>query len=358
MLYESVVGETPFQGPPLAIMAQHVRGVPEPPRARNPAITPSLEALILRLLAKEPADRPASGLVVAAALREEIARVPDGWRRLDGSVRLRVRRRELGGGTSARSSPTPRPRSRPTRRRWRRMAPVLARGELGVGDDAFARSAAGDAGTGPRDAGGGSGRADHALARRALPLRPLSRLPAGRSAAAGPPAPPQARPPQRRPRAAAAGADGGPGRQPRGIGPRRGDRAGGRAPGDAPRGPPPAQPDGRHEVPGLPRHTREAETAPPGPQADPAGQPLRAAADDRRQRGAQPRPDPAVARRPAADRPRPDRDGRPARRPLEPRERCLAGRPRVPRGRAPLRDPARRRATRPAPSSGPRSSIR
>ena len=76
MLYESVVGETPFQGPPLAIMAQHVRGVPEPPRARNPAITPSLEALILRMLAKEPSDRPASGLVVAAALREEIVRFP------------------------------------------------------------------------------------------------------------------------------------------------------------------------------------------------------------------------------------------------------------------------------------------
>jgi len=76
MLYESVVGETPFQGPPLAIMAQHVRGVPEPPRARNPAITPSLEALILRMLAKEPADGPASGLVVSAALREEIVRFP------------------------------------------------------------------------------------------------------------------------------------------------------------------------------------------------------------------------------------------------------------------------------------------
>jgi serine/threonine-protein kinase len=76
MLYECVVGETPFQGPPLAIMAQHVRGVPEPPRARNPAITPSLEGLILRLLAKEPGDRPASGQVVAAALRDEIGRLP------------------------------------------------------------------------------------------------------------------------------------------------------------------------------------------------------------------------------------------------------------------------------------------
>jgi serine/threonine-protein kinase len=75
MLYENVVGETPFQGPPLAIMAQHVRGVPETPRARNPAITATLEDLILRLLAKEPGDRPASGLVVAEALRTEIPRI-------------------------------------------------------------------------------------------------------------------------------------------------------------------------------------------------------------------------------------------------------------------------------------------
>jgi serine/threonine-protein kinase len=76
MLYESVVGETPFQGPPLAIMAQHVRGVPEAPHIRNPAIPPTLEALILQLLAKDPGKRPASGVVVAEALRGEIARIP------------------------------------------------------------------------------------------------------------------------------------------------------------------------------------------------------------------------------------------------------------------------------------------
>jgi serine/threonine-protein kinase len=75
MLYESMVGDTPFQGPPLAIMAQHVRGVPEPPSARNPAVSPALEALILRLLAKEPADRPPSGVAVAEALRAETARI-------------------------------------------------------------------------------------------------------------------------------------------------------------------------------------------------------------------------------------------------------------------------------------------
>src|SRR3954447_8477028 len=75
MLYESVVGELPFLGPPLAIMAQHVRGVLEPPRARNPALPATLDALIVRLLAKDPADRFASGQLVAQALREEIARL-------------------------------------------------------------------------------------------------------------------------------------------------------------------------------------------------------------------------------------------------------------------------------------------
>src|SRR5262249_6114860 len=46
------------------------------PRARNPAIPPTLEALIVRLLAKDPGDRFASGQLVAQALREEIVRFP------------------------------------------------------------------------------------------------------------------------------------------------------------------------------------------------------------------------------------------------------------------------------------------
>ena len=46
--------------------------MPDPPRPRDPGITPSLEALILRLLAKDPTGRPDSGLVVPATLREEI----------------------------------------------------------------------------------------------------------------------------------------------------------------------------------------------------------------------------------------------------------------------------------------------
>ena len=121
MLYESVVGATPFLGPPLAIMAQHIHEAPRAaPRARNPEISPTLEALILRLLAKDPADRFASGKLVAQALREEIARLRPAGRglRASGGVgRGRSSRRRR-----SRSSSTPRRRSgsRPTRRRWRR----------------------------------------------------------------------------------------------------------------------------------------------------------------------------------------------------------------------------------------------
>jgi serine/threonine protein kinase len=75
MLYESATGAPPFLGPPLAIMSQHIKEAPEPPRVRNPAITTTLEGLILRLLAKDPAGRPASGKLVAEALRDEIARL-------------------------------------------------------------------------------------------------------------------------------------------------------------------------------------------------------------------------------------------------------------------------------------------
>lgn len=74
MLYENAVGAVPFSGKSMSIIAQHVNQQPEPPRARNAEITPTLEALILQLLAKDPDRRPGSGAEVARLLREEIDR--------------------------------------------------------------------------------------------------------------------------------------------------------------------------------------------------------------------------------------------------------------------------------------------
>jgi serine/threonine-protein kinase len=76
MMYECATGSPPFTGPTMAVMASHVNALPEPPRARNPSVSPALETLILRLLEKDPARRPHSGSEVAALARDLIAYDP------------------------------------------------------------------------------------------------------------------------------------------------------------------------------------------------------------------------------------------------------------------------------------------
>jgi len=61
MLYELTTGELPFLADdPLAVVSQHIHAPVVPPRAKNDHIPPALEALILQLMHKDPADRPAS----------------------------------------------------------------------------------------------------------------------------------------------------------------------------------------------------------------------------------------------------------------------------------------------------------
>jgi eukaryotic-like serine/threonine-protein kinase len=57
-LYHAAVGEPPFSGDPLQVATQHLAKPPTPPRARGAAVGQRLEDLILRCLAKEPAERP------------------------------------------------------------------------------------------------------------------------------------------------------------------------------------------------------------------------------------------------------------------------------------------------------------
>jgi serine/threonine protein kinase len=69
MLYELTTGQPPFSGDTLvALIAQHLKAPVVPPRDRNPAIPPALDALIVQLLSKQPADRPASAAEVLAVL--------------------------------------------------------------------------------------------------------------------------------------------------------------------------------------------------------------------------------------------------------------------------------------------------
>ncbi len=69
MLYELACGRLPFTADdPVAVVVQHLYSAPEPPTTHNPAIPATLEAIILRLLAKEPGERFATAGEVLRAL--------------------------------------------------------------------------------------------------------------------------------------------------------------------------------------------------------------------------------------------------------------------------------------------------
>ncbi len=58
VLYEILTGEPPFVGDsPVAVAYQHVREDPVPPSARHADISPDLDAVVLKALAKNPDNR-------------------------------------------------------------------------------------------------------------------------------------------------------------------------------------------------------------------------------------------------------------------------------------------------------------
>jgi serine/threonine protein kinase len=76
ILYELLTGETPFVADSMAIIRMHCEEVPQAPLARNHDIPEPLNKLVLRLLEKDPAGRPASAALVADALAEIAAALP------------------------------------------------------------------------------------------------------------------------------------------------------------------------------------------------------------------------------------------------------------------------------------------
>jgi hypothetical protein len=78
MLYEMVTGLPPFLGDDaVAVISQHINTAPVAPSWHNPEVPRALEALILRLLAKAPEERPESAAAVAEELRRIRERTPE-----------------------------------------------------------------------------------------------------------------------------------------------------------------------------------------------------------------------------------------------------------------------------------------
>jgi serine/threonine-protein kinase len=71
VLFEMLTGQLPFTGESsVAVATRHVRDEPPSPRHLNPQVPTRLEQLVLRALAKDPEQRPASALEFAHLLRE------------------------------------------------------------------------------------------------------------------------------------------------------------------------------------------------------------------------------------------------------------------------------------------------
>ena len=77
LLYELVTGAPPFTGDsPVSVAYQHVREDPKLPSSVNPAIPPDLDAILLKALSKNPANRYQS----AAEMRNDLLRALAGQR--------------------------------------------------------------------------------------------------------------------------------------------------------------------------------------------------------------------------------------------------------------------------------------
>ncbi len=77
MLYELVTGAPPFTGDsPVAVAYQHVREDPRTPSSINPAIPAELDAILLKAMSKNPANRYQS----AAEMRNDLLRALAGQR--------------------------------------------------------------------------------------------------------------------------------------------------------------------------------------------------------------------------------------------------------------------------------------
>lgn len=68
ILYEMLTGQVPFEGEPLDIIHKHITAVPIPPHRLNPNISPDMDRIVLKCLAKDPQKRFSSPKALADAL--------------------------------------------------------------------------------------------------------------------------------------------------------------------------------------------------------------------------------------------------------------------------------------------------
>ena len=103
VLYEMLTGEPPFVGDtPVAVAYQHVREDPVPPSHRYGGISPELDAVVLKALAKNPDNR----YQTAAEMRADLVRVHSGEKPDAPKVLTQAERTMMLSSRGARTDPT------------------------------------------------------------------------------------------------------------------------------------------------------------------------------------------------------------------------------------------------------------
>jgi serine/threonine-protein kinase len=115
VLYELLVGHPPFTGDnPVSVAYQHVREEARPPSELNPNIPDSVDAVIMKALAKNPENRYHS----AGEMREDLIRAARGQAVMAPAVMSAGDRTQLIGGADHTAPITPIATSSSKRRPW------------------------------------------------------------------------------------------------------------------------------------------------------------------------------------------------------------------------------------------------
>jgi tetratricopeptide (TPR) repeat protein len=139
LLYELTTGRVPFKGDdPLAVVSQHVHASVVPPRVLRPDMPRSLEAVILRLMAKDPGQRFATATDTLAALRSAL-KEPDIAPSDDGADAVAILDALSRGRLVGRAFELAEVRELWRRAREGRGHAVLLSGEPGAGKTRLAR---------------------------------------------------------------------------------------------------------------------------------------------------------------------------------------------------------------------------
>jgi serine/threonine-protein kinase len=122
VLFEMLTGAPPFTADSAAgLVYRHVHEVPEPPSAHRPGLPGRVDGVVLQLLAKDPAGRPASAEAARAGLLAALSSGP--------AQALPAWTGEPDGQASTRALPVAPPPSPPPRQAWRRLLmPAVAAG--------------------------------------------------------------------------------------------------------------------------------------------------------------------------------------------------------------------------------------